>query len=111
MTVYVDDMYRVSMGSYGRMKMSHMIADTTEELLSTADRIGVDRKWIQGPGTATEHFDIAMSKRRLAVSVGAVEVTMRYLASICAGRSGGKGMRPLSPPATPARQSLPLGEF
>lgn len=29
MAVYVDDMWRVPLGRYGRMKMSHMMADTS----------------------------------------------------------------------------------
>ena len=70
MTVYVDTMQ----APFGRMKMCHMVADTTDELLQMADRIGVDRKWIQYAGTEKEHFDIAMSKRSLAVGFGAVEV-------------------------------------
>ena len=67
MTVYVDDMYRTPLGQFGRMKMSHLMADTTEELLAIADTIGVARRWIQYPGTDKEHFDIAMSKRALSV--------------------------------------------
>jgi hypothetical protein len=75
MAVYVDDMQ----ASYGRMKMCHMMADSTEELLAMVDRIGVDRKWIQYPGTAKEHFDVAMSKRALAIKAGAREVSKRDL--------------------------------
>ncbi len=70
MTVYVDDMN----APFGRMKMCHMFADSTEELQAMADRIGVQRKWIQYPGTIREHFDIALSKRALAVAAGAVEI-------------------------------------
>lgn len=80
MTVYVDDMHTTPMGKLGRMKMCHMIADTTEELLAMADRIGVQRKWLQKAGTPHEHFDISMSKRAVAVAAGAVEITMRDLA-------------------------------
>lgn len=76
MTVYVDDMHTTPMGQFGRMKMCHMLADTTAELLAMADRIGVQRKWLQLAGTPKEHFDIAMSKRALAVAAGAVEITM-----------------------------------
>ena len=75
MTVYVDDMQ----APFGRMKMCHMIADSTEELLAMADRIGVQRKWLQHAGTHHEHFDIAMAKRRLAVAAGAVEVSRLQL--------------------------------
>lgn len=82
MTVYVDDMHMTPMGQYGRMKMCHMIADSDEELHAMADRIGVARKWHQKPGTHHSHYDIAMSKRVLAVEAGAVEVTMRHLGRI-----------------------------
>lgn len=78
MTVYVDD----TQAPFGRMKMCHMVADTTEELLEMADRIGVDRKWIQKSGRHDEHFDIALSKRRLAVAAGAIEITRTDLAKI-----------------------------
>lgn len=78
MTVYVDNMR----APYGQMKMCHMIAESTDELLAMADRIGVDRKWLQKPGTRFEHFDIALSKRRLAVQAGAVEVGQMELGRI-----------------------------
>lgn len=76
MTVYVDDMHTTPMGQFGRMKMCHMLADTTAELLAMADQIGVQRKWLQLAGTPKEHFDIAMSKRAEAVAAGAVEISM-----------------------------------
>lgn len=76
--VYVDNME----AQFGRMKMCHMIADSTDELLSMADSIGVQRKWIQYPHTAKEHFDIAKSKRRLAIFHGAVNIDMRQLAAM-----------------------------
>ena len=73
MAVYVDDMR----AGYGRMVMCHMLADSTEELMAMADRIGVQRKWLQYPGTPREHFDIALSKRAEAVKNGAQEITWR----------------------------------
>lgn len=75
MAVYVDDMR----AKIGNMIMCHMAANTTDELLAMADKIGVQRKWIQKRGTAQEHFDIAMSKRALAVKAGAIEVTGKEL--------------------------------
>lgn len=71
--VYVDDMR----ASFGRMVMCHMLADCDEELLAMADRIGVARRWHQYPGTPRSHFDIALSKRALAVAAGAGEITWR----------------------------------
>src|SRR6218665_2862059 len=82
MSVYVDNFYETGGGNFGRMKMSHLMADTTEELLAIVDKIGVDRKWIQYPGTSKEHFDIAMSKRKLAILHGAKPVTWREMAKI-----------------------------
>lgn len=76
--VYVDNMYLFPMGEFGRMKMSHMYADTSEELHVMADAIGVARKWCQHPGTWREHYDIAMSKRVLALKFGAVATTWRH---------------------------------
>jgi hypothetical protein len=73
MPVYIDDMR----APFGRMLLCHMIADTTQELLEMADAIGVARKWIQHPGTPSEHFDIALTKRAAAVRRGAVEITWR----------------------------------
>lgn len=74
MTVYVDDMYQYPLGQYRNMKMSHMIADNEDELHEMAAKIGVARKWYQG-----DHYDIAMSKRRLAINLGAVPITLKQL--------------------------------
>lgn len=92
MTVYVDDMK----ACFGRMVMCHMMADTTDELLSMADKIGVRRKWIQKAGTDHEHFDICTSKRAIAVKLGAHEVTMRDLGRLIHAR---RAMRANTEPA------------
>lgn len=72
--VYVDDMYKSSIGQYKGMKMSHMFADTHEELIFMAKRLGLQLRWIQKEGTPYEHFDIALSKRKLAVAFGAKNI-------------------------------------
>lgn len=77
MPVYVDDMR----ARLGRLVMCHMIADTEEELHAMADQIGVARKWHQG-----DHYDIALSKRALAVATGAVEITKREAAYMAVTR-------------------------
>jgi hypothetical protein len=79
MTVYVDDMA----AKFGRYTMCHMIADSTEELVNMARRIGVNPKWIQKAGTSREHFDIALSKKALAIGYGAVQITQRQTAAMC----------------------------
>ncbi len=69
-SVYVDS----SMYALGGMVMCHMIADTPDELHAMADRIGVERRWFQAPPKASFwHYDIAKSKRALAVAAGAIE--------------------------------------
>lgn len=73
MTVYVDDMR----AKFGRMVMCHMIADTDDELHAMADRIGVARRWHEGPPKHDSHYDISLGKRAIAVAAGAVEITWR----------------------------------
>lgn len=75
MAVYVDN----ARHPYGQMIMCHMAADSTEELLAMADKIGVARKWLQKEGTWQEHFDICLSKRKSAVQLGAEEITAKQL--------------------------------
>jgi hypothetical protein len=79
-SVYVDDMR----AGYGRMVMCHMVADTEAELHEMADSIGVDRKWYQYPHKSRyPHYDIALSKRALAVAAGAKEIRWRDSPEIC----------------------------
>jgi hypothetical protein len=74
MTCYVDDMC----AAYGRMKMCHLLADSDDELHAMAQKIGVARRWWQSPErTSGSHYDIALSKKALAIAAGAVEITMR----------------------------------
>lgn len=74
MAVFVDDMR----ANYGRMVMCHMLASTDEELHEMADKIGVARKWWQSPEkTSGSHYDIALSKKALAIQFGAIEITWR----------------------------------
>jgi hypothetical protein len=82
MTVYVDDMR----ARFGRMIMCHMIADTDEELHALAERIGVARRWHQSPPRHDSHYDIALSKRALAIKHGAVEITWRQAGAMATMR-------------------------
>ena len=80
MPVYVDDMK----AAYGRMVMCHMVADTEAELHAMADLIGVERKWYQYPYKSRyPHYDIALSKRALAVANRALEIRWRDAPAIC----------------------------
>lgn len=76
MTVYVDDMnYK-----YGRMIMCHLLADSEDELAAFVKTLGIDLKYWQYKGTRRSHFDICLAKKKKAISLGAVEVTIREMA-------------------------------
>jgi allophanate hydrolase subunit 1 len=78
MAVYVDDMRAAFRG----MIMCHLLADSDEELHAMAARIGLKMSWHQKPGTVHSHYDIALSKRRMAVHFGAIEITRSQLGAI-----------------------------
>lgn len=69
MSVYVDQ----SRNPYGQMIMCHMIADTPSELKSLALEIGLQLRWFQQEASMP-HFDIALSKKKLAIQHGAIEL-------------------------------------
>jgi signal recognition particle subunit SEC65 len=75
MGVYIDN----SKHLLGRMVMSHMIADTLEELLAMVDCLGISRGHIQDAGTPREHFDVCQSKKALALQSGAEAITSHEL--------------------------------
>ena len=77
--VYVDD----SKIPFGRMLMSHMVADNVDELHAMADKIGLKRKWFQNK--RIPHYDVCQSKKRLAIGHGAVQVTAVELVNITRG--------------------------
>lgn len=58
----------------------YMIADTPEELISIALRMGLKLKWMT-PGVVP-HFDLTKYKRKQAISFGAVEKDVMDLAKI-----------------------------
>lgn len=74
MTVYVDDVRH----RYGQMIMCHMWADSLDELLQMADRIGMNWRWLQQPPKASwVHFDVSLALKAKAIAEGAV-LTDRY---------------------------------
>lgn len=75
MAVYVDNFN----APFGKMLMCHMIADSRKELYKMADKIGVQRKWIQNKDTYSEHFDICLSKKAKAIEAGAIELSPQDL--------------------------------
>ena len=84
MAVYVDKM-RAPLRWNGRgipqtIYMSHMLADTVDELHAMADKIGVNRRHFQPK--SSPHYDVCQSKRKLAIQHGAIEVDNRQLVAI-----------------------------
>lgn len=54
----------------------HMTADTKDELIAFAEKIGLRRSWFQDDDRLW-HFDLTASRRRQAVAAGAIEVDYR----------------------------------
>lgn len=73
MSVYVDNMKMPWRG----MIMSHMTADTNDELHEMAAKLGLKRAWFQGmPAHSIEHYDVSEGKRQQAIALGAIEEDM-----------------------------------
>lgn len=84
--MYVDDMFKYSIGRYRGMKMSHMIGTNDDELHAMASRLGI-RRHFQG-----DHYDICMASRVKALRMGAVEISMRQLSAMAMLRRWGQEM-------------------
>lgn len=108
MTVYVDN----AQHGYGRMIMCHMFSPVIDELHYMASLIGVARKWFQDPATMPKvswpHYDIAKSKRALAVSLGAVECDKYCMVAMAAVIKGDSDpLRLIRALADPAAEFAP----
>lgn len=89
MSVYVDSCdWRL-----GRMRMCHMVADSSGELVAMAEAIGLPARYVQHAGTSREHFDVCKQKRAQAVRLGAVEITSRELVAIMRAKANGNAGR------------------
>lgn len=81
MTVYIDNMQRRARVGRLNAVWSHLMADTHDELIEFAQRLGLNVRWIQHKGKPLEHFDVTEPKRQQALALGAVPI--QY------GREGG----------------------
>lgn len=86
------------MGQLGRMKMSHMIADSDEELHAMAAKIGLKREWYQGG-----HYDVSKRVRGTAIFYGAREISMKQLSAMVMLRRWGL---PMGDPETAMQRLL-----
>tara|TARA_Y100000815_G_scaffold259347_2_gene269706 strand:- start:145 stop:489 length:345 start_codon:yes stop_codon:yes gene_type:complete len=73
MTVYIDQ----ARNPYRGMIMGHMIADNILDLFDMAKIIGMRAEWFQ-PGSFP-HFDVSVTRRRLAIQNNAIIVDRRSL--------------------------------
>lgn len=60
--------------------MSHMLADSIEELHAMADRVGLKREWFQSH--STPHYDLCQTKRALAIKFGATVISRREVVKL-----------------------------
>lgn len=81
MTVYIDNMQRQARVGRLTAVWSHLMADTHDELMEFARRLGLNPQWIQHEGKSLEHFDVTEPKRQQALRLGATPI--QY------GREGG----------------------
>lgn len=87
MTVYVDSLRMPARVGRIQANWSHLTADTTEELLAFAAKLGLRPSWIQNRGHIwKEHFDVTDTKRALAIKLGAQEITMREASVLWAAK-------------------------
>jgi hypothetical protein len=79
MSVYVDDMRRPARPpgyrGPGTPRWSHLVADSHEELIRFARRLGLNLTWIQHQGAVIEHFDVTETVRKHALRLGALPIS------------------------------------
>lgn len=76
MPVYVDK----ARNNYKRMIMCHLLADTIDELHLFAEQIGLKREWFQNG--STPHYDLSLTKRKVAINHGAKEIDNKQVVEI-----------------------------
>jgi uncharacterized protein DUF4031 len=79
MSVYVDPLFSTEHLKSAKWRYSqscHLTSDSHDELMAFARRLGLKAAWLQHGGRHSEHFDLTVSKRAQAVSLGAKELTM-----------------------------------
>ena len=107
MAVYVDD-YRIP-ARVGPVDgcWSHLMADSRDELVAFAERLGLRRAWLQDKASGV-HFDVTDPTRAEAIRLGAVpircrsELWQRVVDEARQQFSGPRRPRRFGPPADPS---------
>ncbi len=75
MSVYVDELceQHFHSGKWKHGQSCHLMATTEAELEEIARRLQLRKDWRHG-----DHYDLTANKRRLAVELGAIEITSRW---------------------------------
>jgi hypothetical protein len=114
MTVYVDDARIRATVRRLTAVWSHLMADSHDELVDFARRLGLQAGWIQFPGEVKEHFDVTESYRQRAIRLGARPITARQAGLLLiqrrralAGEPAGP-VQPAQPATQPVQDALPL---
>ncbi|MCD6392439.1 MAG: DUF4031 domain-containing protein [Planctomycetes bacterium] len=96
MSVYVDPLQASVLKVNWRYPQGcHLIADSDDELHAFATRLGLKLGWFQDKSTMP-HYDLTPNKRKQAVRLGAVELTLHQMAErIRSHRTFKKGIAPV----------------
>lgn len=96
MSYYVDEIKRCmpldeTGGRWRWNNYCHLMADTVDELHAAALAVGLKRDYFQNlPGFP--HYDLTVTKRRVAVRLGAVQITCRDMVQRAADTYGLKNI-------------------
>lgn len=102
MAVYVDDYREKATVGQLTARWSHLLADTDEELLAFAKRLGLQPAWLQHEGTPKVHFDVTDQMRARAIRAGAREITWRQSGELVAAKRAALPKPPAVKPPAPA---------
>jgi hypothetical protein len=77
MSIFIDNYNGTFKGTFKGMLMCHMVADSDKELDKMAYKVGIEIKWKQ-----EDHYDVCLSKKKLAIKYGVKEVTTFMLSKM-----------------------------
>lgn len=75
--IYVDNLGI----SWKGMTMYHLFAipHNNKELIEFGEKLGLKKEWLQTKNARFPHFDVCKSKRKQAISLGAMSVSAREM--------------------------------